>query len=100
MAKVIALPGIYDLGPQRGSWLAQIVTNWMSDHGLVRKLRHELRRFNIEGDTTWVSGKVARKWVEGDLHLVECETSCRNQRDETTGTGTVEVVLPSRGHVC
>ena len=96
MAKIIALPGIYDLGPQRGSWLAQIVTNWMSDHGLVRKIYHELRRFNIEGDTTWVEGKVSRKWVEGSQHLVECETSCQNQRGETTGTGRVELVLPSR----
>ena len=99
MAKMIALPGIYDLGPQRGSWLAQIATNWMSDHGFVRKFRHELRRFNIEGDTTWISGKVTRKWNEGDLHLVECETTCRNQRDETTGTATVEVVLPSRDEI-
>ncbi len=97
MAKLIALPGIYDLGPQRGSWLAQVVTNWMSDHAFVRKFYHELRRFNIEGDTTWVEGKVARKWVEGDRHMVECETSCQNQRGETTGMGRVEIVLPSRG---
>ena len=96
MAKVIALPGIYDLGPQRGSWLAQIVTNWMSDQGFVRKYYNQLRQFNIEGDTTWVEGKVSRKWVEGELHLVECETWCRNQRGETTGTGKAEVVLPSR----
>ena len=97
MAKTIALPGIYDLGPQRGSWLAQIVTNWMGDGAFVRKFYHELRRFNIEGDTTWVQGKVTRYWVEGDLHIVECATSCQNQRDETTGTALVEVVLPSRG---
>ena len=98
MAKIIALPGIYDLGPQRGSWLAQIATNWMSDYAFVRKFYHELRRFNIEGDTTWVEGKVSRKWLEGDQHLVECETSCKNQRGETTGTGRVEIVLPSRNH--
>ena len=96
MAKLIALPGIYDLGPQRGSWLAQIVTNWMGDQGFVKKFYHELRRFNIEGDTTWLEGKVSRKWTEGGRHMVECETSCRNQRDETTGMGRVEVVLPSR----
>ncbi len=96
MAKIIALPGIYDLGPQRGSWLAQIVTNWMSDHAFVRKFHHELRRFNIEGDTTWVDGKVSRKWVEGESHLVECETSCQNQRGEVTGTAKVEVILRSR----
>ena len=95
MAKVIALPGIYDLGPQRASWLAQIVTNWMSDHAFVRRFYHELRRFNIEGDTTWVQGKVSRKWVEGVDHLVECETTCQNQRGETTGMGRLEVVLPS-----
>jgi len=97
MAKIIALPGIYDLGPQRGSWCAQIVTNWMSDHAFVRKFYHELRRFNIEGDTTWVQGKVSRKWTEGDQHLVECETSCQNQRGEPTGTCRMEIVLPSRG---
>ena len=96
MAKIIALPGIYDLGPQRGSWLAQIATNWGSDHAFVRKFQHELRRFNIEGDTTWVDGKVGRKWVEGSEHLVECETSCRNQRGEATGTARMEIVLPSR----
>ena len=96
MAKIIALPGIYDLGPQRGSWLAQIVTNWMSDYGFLRKYYNELRRFNIEGDTTWISGKVSRKWVEGDQHLVECETSCQNQRGEPTGTGRAEIVLPSK----
>ena len=97
MARIIALPGIYDLGPQRGSWLAQIVTNWMSDHGFLRKYYNELRRFNIEGDTTWVQGKVSRKWTEGDQHLVECETSCQNQRGEPTGTCRMEIVLPSRG---
>ena len=97
MARLIALPGIYDLGPQRGSWLAQIVTNWMGDQAFVRKFYHELRRFNIEGDTTWVEGKVSRKWVEDGQHLVECETSCQNQRSETTGTARLEVVLPSNG---
>ena len=96
MAKNIALPGIYDLGPQRGSWLSQIVTNWMSDRAFVKSGYHELRRFNIEGDTTWVQGKVSRKWVEDGQHLVECETSCQNQRGETTGMGRVGVVLPSK----
>ena len=97
MAKIIALPGIYDLGPQRGSFLNQVVTNWMSDQGFVTKSRHELRRFTIEGDTTRTQGKVVRKWVEDGQHLVECETSCQNQRGETTGFGRVEVTLPSRG---
>ena len=96
MAKIIALPGVYDLGPQRGSWLSQIVTSWMGDAAFLRKFRHELRRFNIESDTTRINGKVARKWVEGKLHLVECQSWCYNQRDETTGTGMAEVVLPSR----
>ena len=96
MARIIALPGIYDLGSQRASWLAQIVTNWMGAHAYLRKFYNELRRFNIEGDTTWVEGKVARKWVEDDVHLVECETSCHNQRGEPTGTGRAEVALPTR----
>lgn len=96
MAKLIALPGVYDLGPQRGSWLNQIVTNWTGDRAFVRKSFHELRRFNIEGDTTWVEGKVSRKWMEDGQGLVECETSCKNQRDATTGFGRVVVALPTK----
>ena len=69
----------------------------MSDHAYVRKYYHDLRRFNIEGDTTWVEGEVVRKWIEGDLHLIETRSSCQNQRGEPTGNCRMEVVLPSRG---
>ena len=96
MATFIAVPGAYDLAPQRTSWLAEVVTNWMGDNAFLRRLYAEIRRFNVEGDTTWVNSQVTKKWIEGKQHLVECEVKAVNQRDEVTAPARAEVVLPSR----
>ncbi|MBI4200914.1 MAG: MaoC family dehydratase N-terminal domain-containing protein [Chloroflexi bacterium] len=96
MARRLGLPGAYDLGPQRGAWLSQLVTNWMGDDGFLSRLYFELRLFNVEGDTSWVKGKVTTKWVEGQRHLVRVDLSCINQRGEDTAPGYAEVVLPCR----
>ena len=52
VAKEVGVPGTYDYGPQRSSWMATLVTNWMGDAGVLKRVRTEMRRFNIVGDTT------------------------------------------------
>ena len=96
-ASLIAVPGAYDWGPSREAWMAQLLTNWMGDEAWIRRLYAEMRRFNVEGDTTWIRGKVTKKWIEGQQHLVACDIWCENQRSEQTAPGSAEVVLPSRG---
>lgn len=96
MAEEIGVPGAYDYGCQRISWLGHLLTNWQGDDGFVKKLYGELRRFNVLGDTTWCRGKVTRKYVEDSEHLVECDIYCENQRGEVTAPGRATVVLPSR----
>jgi len=95
-AKEIGIPGAYDYGCQRMSWLGSLLTNWMGDDGFVKKLYGEVRRFNCIGDTTYCEGKVKRKYVEGDQHYVEVEIWARNQRDEITAPGWAIVELPSQ----
>ncbi len=94
MARDVGMPGGYDVGPQRISWLGQLVTNWMGDTGFLRKLSVSVRRPNIFGDVSWCKGEVVDKRVEDGRHVVDLELAVVNQLDETTATGTAVVVLP------
>ena len=96
MARSIGAPGPYDYGPERVAWLSQLMTDFIGDHGFLRRLYAEVRRFNVVGDLTECSGKVARKYVDGDDHMIECCLTAVNQRGETNAFGTGYAVLPKR----
>jgi hypothetical protein len=68
----------------------------MGDDGFLMRLRGELRRFNVVGDTTWLKGRVIRKYVEDDRYFVEVECWAENQRGEVTLPGKATVILPSK----
>ena len=96
MAKTLGIPGVYDLGQQRGWWMLETVFNWMGDDAFVRKFRYGLPRFNVEGNTTWIRGKVTKKWKEGCKHIVKCELYGQDQKGNNNVNGYAEVILPSR----
>ncbi|HMS81141.1 MAG TPA: MaoC family dehydratase N-terminal domain-containing protein [Burkholderiaceae bacterium] len=96
MAREVGMPGGYDVGPQRISWMGQLVTDWMGDDGFLRRLGARVRRPNIFGDVSWCRGTVVDRRVEDGVHLVELELEVENQLGETTATGTATVELPSR----
>jgi acyl dehydratase len=96
VARQVGVPGAYDYGPQRVSWLCSLVTNWMGDAGVLKRLRVELRGFNLVGDTTWCRGRVSRKYVKDGYALVDIEIRAENQRGERTATGVATVILPPR----
>ncbi|MBI2871656.1 MAG: MaoC family dehydratase N-terminal domain-containing protein [Chloroflexi bacterium] len=96
-AQEVGLPGPYDYGPQRVSWLGHLMTNWTGDDGFLRRIRVELRRFNFVGDTTWCRGRVKGKRVDKGEHLVDMEIWAENQRREVTAVGLAVVALPLRG---
>jgi len=91
------MPGQFDFGPQRVCWLCQMVTDWMGDDGLLRKMHASVRHPNIVGDTNTVFGEVIKKYIESDEHLIEIQVANRNQSGLATALGTAIVSLPSRG---
>ncbi|MFQ5825800.1 MAG: MaoC family dehydratase N-terminal domain-containing protein [Dehalococcoidia bacterium] len=95
-AQEIGIPGAYDYGPQRISWLGHLVTNWMGDDGFLKRLYAELRLFNVIGDTTWCRGRVTRKYIQDGESLVDLEIWAQNQRGEITAPGQATVLLPRR----
>ena len=96
VAKEVGVPGTYDYGPQRSAWMCSLVTNWMGDAGFLKRVRTEMRRFNIMGDTTFCKGTVVRKYVKDRTALVDIEIAAENQRGEVTTPGLATVALPSR----
>ncbi len=95
-ARHIGVPGAYDIAVQRTAWMSSLVTNWAGDDGWLKKLWNQYRRFNVEGDTSWVHGRVTRKWIQGREHLVQLDVWIVNQRGEISTPGGAIAVLPSR----
>ena len=95
-AKEVGVPGVYDYGPQRSSWMASLVTNWMGDAAFLKRVRTQMRRFNTMGDCTWARGKVTRKYIKDKHALVDIEIRGENQRGELTTPGLATVIMPTR----
>ena len=95
-AKEVGVPGMYDYLPQRACWFATAVTNWMGDDAVLKRLRMEARMFNCQGDTTFIGGAVAKKYVKDRCALIDIEMKGVNQRGELTSPGFATVMLPSR----
>ena len=74
----------------------RLICDWIGDEGWLKKFRMEMRRMNRPGDTMTLKGKVARKHVEGDEHLVECELWAENEREGVTTPSFALVSLPTR----
>jgi len=91
------MPGTFDIGPQRMSWLGQIVTDWMGDDGTLKKLATSVRHPNIVGDTNTVYGKVVKKYIKDGEHLVDLDLWNENQSGLATALSSATVALPSKG---
>jgi acyl dehydratase len=96
LAQQVGVPGAYDYGPQRAAWLCSLVTNWMGDDAVLKRLRVDLRRFNVMGDTTWCKGRVERTYVKDGAPLVDLDIWAENQRGEVTARGLATVIVRSR----
>ena len=88
----------FDYGPQRITWLAQVVADWMGDHGGLLSLSARLRRPNLVGDTNTVVGTVVGDPVpDGDGFRVEVRAAVVNHEGTETAVATAVVRLPARG---
>jgi len=87
----------YDFGAQRISWMSHLVTDWMGDDAFLTDLHVQLRRPNLLGDISWLTGKVTVKRKKDSHTLVDLELTSTNQRNEVNTSGTATVRLPTRG---
>lgn len=84
----------YNTGFTRAN-LGRLLTDFVGDDGWVRKLRFEMRRMNMNGDTMRVRGKVAAKRPE--TKELDIELWIENDREGLTTPASATVTLPGRG---
>jgi hypothetical protein len=98
-ARLSGNPTTFDYGRMRETWLVHLCTDWMGDDAWLWKLDCEFRKFNYVGDTQWLSGTVARRYLaEGGRPAVDVELVAENQRGEVTTSGHATILLPSHEH--
>ena len=95
-AKKVGVPGMYDYLPQRASWFVSAITNWMGDDGVIKRIRMEARKFNLQGDTTFINGKVVKKYLKDRCPLVDIEMTGINQSGVLSSPGFATVMLPAK----
>jgi acyl dehydratase len=99
LARRAGNPTTYDYGRMRETWLIHLCTDWMGDDAWLWKLECEFRKFNYVGDTQWLGGTVAARYLaEGNRPAVDLELRATNQRGEITTPGRATILLPSQEH--
>ena len=90
------LPGIILHGALKNAFLGQLMTDFAGELGWLRKLSVQYRGMDLPGSKVVCKGRVAKKYVEGGNHLVDCEIWLENAKGEKTTPGRATVMLPSR----
>jgi acyl dehydratase len=96
MAYEVGMPAPYDLGPDRIGWIVRALTDWMGDDGFLSRMSVRLRRPNVVGDVTTITGKVTRSYRSGGQYLVDLDVSGINQVGEASMVGSATWSLLSR----
>jgi acyl dehydratase len=95
-ARSQGLPDIIVHGQLIGCFLGQLMTDWIGENGVLRKLSCNYRRMSFPNDHITCCGQVINKYVDGADHYVECDIWVENPQKERTVTGKAVVILPSR----
>ncbi len=88
------IPGPFDNGVMRFSWVTPLLTNWMGDRGMLKRLSLRMLEANLYGDATWFHGRVLRREAHPDGELITISVRGENQLGSTTTAGDAEVLLP------
>ena len=94
-AQSTGLSGVIIHGALKNAFLGQMITDWIGEHGTLKRLSCQYRGMDVPDDTITSKGKVTRKYREGDQHLVDCEIWVENGRGQITTPGAATVALPS-----
>ena len=96
-AQRLGLPGVIVHGCLKAAFLVQLITDWVKEEGGIKKLSCSFRGMDPHSIELTCRGKVTKKYVEGDEHLIECELWIDNANGERTTEGAATIILPSKG---
>jgi len=95
-AQSTGLPGPILQGALKSAFLGQLITNWIGEHGTLKRLSCQYRKMDTPGAPLICKGKVVKKYIHEGEYLVDCEIWVENSLGERTTPGEATVSLPSR----
>ena len=95
-ARANGLPKVVLHGALKNAFLGQLVTDWIGEHGTLKKLSAQYRGMDVPGTPIYCKGIVKKKSVQGGENIVECEIWVENANGERTTLGSAVVSLPFR----
>ena len=84
-------PGIVVDGPLQGDWLAQCVTSWLADSGVLERFGYSNRRASYLGETLTSGGCVTA--IDAANRRVSLELWVKNARGDVISPGSATVRL-------
>jgi acyl dehydratase len=98
-ATAIGNPRAYDYGVMRENYIYRFLNDWAGDDAWVVRQYDEIRKFNLMGDTQFITGEVVGKRQENGRNLVDLKVIMTNQRGEETVRCEATIALPDRDGV-
>lgn len=83
-------------GPLRGAFLSQLLTRWIGEDGMLKKLSYTNRDIAYVNEPLVCKGTVTRKWVEDEKGYIECEIWVENGQGAKLTPGNATVILPRK----
>ena len=87
------MPAPFDNGVMRFAWVAPLVTNWMGDHGFLKRLYVQVKRPGLYGDLVTYNATVTSKNEDESSITVSIAGGTEDGRVSTAGEAVV--VLPA-----
>jgi len=86
-------PNLVVHGPFQGTLLARLITRWLGDAGVLRRLSYSHRGIALLGDTLTCRGKIAKKYEEEGVPMVDLSLTVETQKGEITTPGRATVAF-------
>ena len=93
-ARSLGLPGVIVHGALKSAFLAQMVTGWIGERGVLKRLSVQYRGMDLVGEPMRCAGVVTSRRVENGERLVECDLWSENPSGDRTTRGSALVSLP------
>jgi acyl dehydratase len=90
------MPDVIGQGALSAAYIANMVTNWCTPDGFLKKLSVQYRHYSFPGDVLTTKGVVTSKLQEHGDNLVACDVWAENQYGRKVTIGQAVVSLPAR----
>jgi acyl dehydratase len=87
-------PAPFAYGLQVTAYCSQLLTDWISPNGMLKKFRCQTRAPTYPYDTLTIRGKVTKKYLEDGQKYLECEFWADKQDGTVAAKGLAIVSLP------